>query len=256
MAVQSVDSSSYPSRREAFAALKSGRLDGLGTVQGVRARGVEPVIATGLPDLDRLLGGGFPCGSLTVLEGNAGCWSVAARVVARVTQRALAAIVDDGGLYPPTLARAGARLDRVLIVPARSALGMARAADILIRSRSCRVVLTTAPELRPAVWARLAALAQRNGVLLVVIASGSAAAPLAAASGVRLLCTRERVMLAGSRGLWSTVAGYVVRTEVRKSKARAAGGSACLRAVTNVCGESLRERTITQRSRSARAALR
>jgi hypothetical protein len=258
MALQPVASTPHSSRREAFAALKAGLSAG---ALGAPRVGVDEVVATAVPELDRLLGGGLPCGALVVLEGNAGCWSLAAQVVARVTRRALAAIIDDGGLYPPTLAQAGTRLDRVLVVPARSPLGIARAADILLRSRACRLVLMTAPALRVAVWSRLAALAQRTGVLLVVIAGGLAAAPLAAAAGVRLLCTRERLIVAGpstgpGRSVWSTVAGYVVRAEVRKSKSRAPGAVAGLRVVTDACGEALRERIIAQRPRLARAALR
>lgn len=229
---------------------------------------VNGVLATALPELDRLLGGGFPLGTMVALEGNAGCWSIAARIVARVTDRALAAIIDDGGLYPPALAQAGARLERVLVVPARSPLGIARAADILVRSRACRVVVMTAPDLRAPVWARLATLAARTGILLVVIAGGMAVPVLAAAAGVRLLCTRERLILSGpSNSVWSTVTGYVVRAELRKSKAPSSldklgmtstGGArlADLRVVTNVCSGSLRERIITQRSRASRAALR
>ncbi|MBV8490478.1 MAG: hypothetical protein JO199_08115 [Candidatus Eremiobacteraeota bacterium] len=254
MALHPVDStpptSLSESRREAFAALKTRLSAPLETTP------ITPVVGTALPELDRVLGGGFPSGALVVLEGNAGCWSLATRVVARVTQRALAAVIDDGGLYPPSLAQTGTRLDRVLVVPARSPLGIARAADILVRSRACRLVLMTAPDVRAAVWTRLAASAQRAGVLLIVIANGLAVAPLAAASSVRLLCTRERVIVAGFKGLWSTMAGYVVRAEVRKSRSHAPGATAGLRIVTDVCGETLRERIIPPRQRLARAALR
>ena len=120
--------------REAFAALKS-RLSASAASPQLPP---DAVIPTAIPELDRALGGGFPRGTLVTLEGNAGRWSVAARLAAQVTRRALTAIVDDGKLYPPSLAHAGARLDRVLIVPARTPLGTARAVDILLRTRACR----------------------------------------------------------------------------------------------------------------------
>ncbi|HTU83777.1 MAG TPA: hypothetical protein VMF61_16765 [Candidatus Acidoferrales bacterium] len=240
------------SRREAFAALKA-ELSGA-ALGGLRVA-VDAAVPSGIPELDRLLGGGVPRGTLVAMEGTAGAWSIAARLVAAVTSGALAAIIDDGGLYPPTLAQAGTRLERVLVVPARSPLGMARAADILLRSRACRLVLMTAPVLRAAVWSRLAALARRTGVVLIAVAAGAAAASLSAVAGLRLYCTRERLVVAGLRGLWSTVCGYVVRAELRKTAARASGAAASLRVVTGDRAAALRERDIP-RPRIARAALR
>ena len=127
-------------RREAFAALKSGL--SASALAAPRALPPDRVIPTAIPALDRLLGGGFPRGALVMLEGNAGRWSIAARLVATVTQRALAAIVDDGGLYPPSLERAGARLDRVLIVPASTPLGIARASASLAGAAALRLDCT------------------------------------------------------------------------------------------------------------------
>ncbi|MGB8150514.1 MAG: hypothetical protein WCE97_04885, partial [Candidatus Cybelea sp.] len=98
---------------------------------------VEGTVATAIPELDRLLAGGFPSGSVATLEGATGRWSVAAGLVSAMTRRSLVAILDDGALYPPGLADAGACLERVLIVPVRKALEVARAADILLRSRIC-----------------------------------------------------------------------------------------------------------------------
>ena len=241
-------------RREAFAALKA---DLTAALAAPRAA-LKDALTTAVPELDRLLGGGFPPGALVAIEGNAGGWSIAARLAARVTARALVAVVDDGGLYPPSLAQSGVRLERVLVVPARTPLGIARAADILLRSRACRLVVMAAPALRAAVWARLASLAQRTGVVLVAIASGLAAPALAAAAALRLCCTRERLVVAGLRGLWCTFAGYVVRAELRKSKTFVATERTVrVRAVTHLEGASLRERPIAAvNQESAHAAVR
>lgn len=201
-------------RREAFAALKSSL-----TAEALAApRQLPPdtVIPTAIPELDSALGGGLPRGALVAFEGEAGRWSIAARLAASVTRRALVAVVDDGGLYPPSLARAGARLDRVLIAPATTPLGVARAVDILLRTRACRLVLLlSAPDLRLAVWMRLARLAQRAGVLVVAIA-GRASAALAAATALRLEFRLDRLLVNGVRGVWCTFAGYDVRVRVRK----------------------------------------
>jgi hypothetical protein len=236
-------------RREAFAALKAG-LDG-----ACRPPTLDEMVPSFVPALDRLLGGGFPRGTLVTLEGSAGRWSIAARLIAYVTQRAMAAIVDDGNLYPPGLLRAGVRLERLLIVPARTPLGTARAADVLLRSRTCRLVVMTAPHLRAAVWMRLAGLAKRGGVLLIVIVSRAAAA-LGGAAELRLRCSRERLVVAGTRGLWCTFAGYGVRAELHKHRRFAAGGHAAVRAVDSLDGAVLRERAVVLREVPMHAAVR
>ena len=185
---------------------------------------VERLVPTGIPEIDCLLDGGFSAGTVATLEGETGRWSLAAGLVARMTRRSLVAVLDDGGLYPPALAEAGAALERVLVVPARKALAMARAADILLRSRICRLVLMPFVILRDAVWERLAKLAHRSGVLLIVIAAQAGAA-LSAAAAVRLQCTLERIHMLGRHGIWGAVDGFELRVGVRKHKHMAAGRS-------------------------------
>lgn len=220
-----------PSRHTAFAALKAD-LDNA-RLAAPRPQ-VEARIPSSVPGLDRVLGGGFPNGSLVTLEGPAGRWSIAASLVASVTRRSVAAIVDNGALYPPDLVRSGVRLERVLVVPAQSPLTVARAADVLIRSKACRLVLVPVPELRAAVWMRLAGLAHRTGILLVAVAPPHAAsawiAPLAAAAALRLYCTRGRLEIVGKRGLWCTIAGYDVCAEIRKNRTAAPDKRAIARA--------------------------
>ncbi|HTX59650.1 MAG TPA: hypothetical protein VMH02_08200 [Verrucomicrobiae bacterium] len=204
--------------------------------------------------LDGLLGGGFPWGMLVVLEGRAGRWSIAARLLAEVTRGGLAAVIDDGSLYPPSLDRAGVRLDRLLVVPAAAPLGVARAADILIRSRACKLVVLPAVPLRDAVWMRLASLAHRAGVIAIAIAAQPGTA-LAAAAGLRVHCALERAVLCGTRGLWCTFAGFELRAELRKHK-RAVGAHANLWAVDAPAGAPVRERGLALVQGGRRAALR
>ena len=192
---------------------------------------VESLLPSAIPQLDRLLGGGFPAGIIATLEGEAGRWSLAAGLVAQFTRRGLVAILDDGALYPPALLDAGAALERVLVLPARTALAIARAADILLRSRICRLVLMPAVTLRDAVWERLAKLAHRSNALLVVVAARTGAA-LSAVASVRLHCALERAVVHGRHGLWGTVDGFELCVDVRKHKHMAAGASARIQAVS------------------------
>jgi hypothetical protein len=212
------------SRRGAFEALKAE----LSAKRGLALPSAEGLIATAIPELDRLLGGGFPPGIVATLEGETGRWSLAARLIARMTRRGLAAILDDGTLYPPSLARAGARLERILVVPARTPLGAARAADILLRSRICRLILMPAVALRDSMWARLAKLAHHSGTLLIVMTLRASAA-LAAAAGVRLHCALERAVVSGTRGLWGTLKGFELCVGVRKHRRAPCGHTTHIR---------------------------
>lgn len=187
----------------------------------------ERLYSTGLAAIDRMLGGGLPCGSLVTLEGggSAGCRSIAAALLAMATQRGLGAIIDGGDLYPPGLEAAGVRLDRLLVVPAKTPVGIARAVDLLLRSRTARVVVMTATTLRSAVWMRLASLAHKAGAILVVMAA-RAAAELCGAARVRVQCRIGGAQAAGTSGLWGVFTGFDVRAELRKHKPAASGVSA------------------------------
>jgi hypothetical protein len=222
MALAAALSEGVSERKKAFESLKI-RL-GARTVRPP----AEGLIPTAIPELDRLLGGGFPPGSIVTLEGAAGGWSLAAGLAARMTRRNLVAILDDGGLYPPALAEAGARLERILIVPARQALATARAADILLRARICRLILMPAVAVRDAVWARLAKLAHRSGALLIVLAARAGAA-LSSVAGVRLHCALERAIVRGRSGLWGTIAGFELCIGLCKHQQAPAGQTARVR---------------------------
>jgi hypothetical protein len=166
------------------------------------------MLGSGIPSLDGILGGGFPRGVLATFEGVAGRWSIAVRLLAQATQRSLAAVIDGGGLYPPGLAAAGVALDRLLVISSAAPLAVARAADVLVRSRACTVIALPAPPLRSMHWVRLAGLAHRYGAVLVVVAE-HVPPELAAVAGVRLRC--ERI-----------VPGYDLRVHVRHASVRVA----------------------------------
>jgi hypothetical protein len=164
----------------------------------------------------------------------------------------MAAVLDDGELYPPGLVQAGVRLDRLLVVPAATPLSGARAADVLLRSRICGTIVMPALALRPQVWARLAGLAHRSGTLVAIVVSGPAASHLTFAATIRLRCTLERLLICGTRGPWCTLAGYDLRVELRKHKYLATGAHASVRALDVEGGAAPRERVV-ERYRTAAA---
>jgi protein ImuA len=79
----------------------------------------EGQLTCGLPAVDALLPGGFPCGALSELRGgpSSGKTAVALATMARLPRGALAAFIDGRGeLYPPAAAALGVDLGRLLMV--------------------------------------------------------------------------------------------------------------------------------------------
>jgi hypothetical protein len=194
------------------------------------ALGEEALIRTGIPAFDRILGGGFPRGTIATLEGapSSGRTALAARLLAVATARGLGAAIGTG-LFPPALAAAGVRLERLLCVPVTDPVGAARAADIVLRSGAFGVVVIPAlPSGRrtgSATWTRLAGLAHRTNALLVALGVESSA-ELRYAASVRVESTIERVRWNGENGHCCELAGYDVRATIRKHKRAAPGASA------------------------------
>ncbi len=187
------------------------------------------VLATGDVQLDRALAGGFPRGGLATIEGagSSGRSAIAARTLAQAAHGGLVAAIDDGSLYPPALAAAGIPLDRLLIVPARTPLAVARAVDVLLRSRIVAAMTMPASSLRATSWARFATLAHRAGVVLLVVGE-RVPSEVAFAALLRLQCSIERVRFHGARGVLASLAGYDVRVRVLKHKRAAPGLTACV----------------------------
>lgn len=185
-------------------------------------------LGTGFPDLDRALAGGFPRGTIATLEGppSSGRTAILAGVLAQATRGGLAAVVDDGTLFPPDLERAGVRLERLLVVSAKTPVAIARCADILLRSRAFGVVAMPATALRATVWSRLAGLAQKAGAVLLPLA-GHANTELAYFASTRVRCAIDRVVWSG-RGVLCELQGYEVMIHVLKHRRAAPGATARL----------------------------
>ncbi|HEY4441681.1 MAG TPA: hypothetical protein VGN14_14575 [Candidatus Elarobacter sp.] len=218
----------------AFAALRE-RLDRTHreATAAAFALGDEAVVRTGLADLDLAVGGGFPRGTIATLEGppSSGRSALAARLLAAATRRGLGALIGVD-LFPPALAAAGVRLERLLIVPAEEPKAAARAADIVVRSGAFSVVvIPTLPSGRgtgSATWTRLASLAHRANVLLVATGD-EASAELRYFASLRLETAIERVRWNGPAGHCCELAGFDLRAVVRKHKRAAPVGDALVR---------------------------
>ena len=236
-------------RRQAFAELKAG-LDARHreTLLARFTQDDPTVLRTTFEELDRALGGGFARGTIATLEGGAssGRTAIAARLLAVATRTGLAATIDDRALYPPALVQAGVRLDRLLVVPATDAVGIARAADICLRSHAFGVVLMPAVALKAAVWTRLASLAHHANALLIALGP-EAGNELGYFASARVQCRITRVLWTHASGLFCELAGYDVRADIVKNKRAAPGQSATLRIIAKRAG-ALRERSLQSSS--------
>jgi RecA/RadA recombinase len=195
------------------------------------------LLATHLPEVDRALGGGFVRGAIATLEGAAGSGRSAllARLLAESTAHGLAALIErpqgaEGRLYPPSLAAAGVRLERLLIVHADDELGVARAADIVLRSATCGVVAIPAVRLSVPVWTRLASLAHRADALLVAL--GTVTAELRYFASLRLELQLSGVHWSNGSGLFGTLAGIETHATVLKHKRAVPGKQATFACTT------------------------
>ncbi len=224
--------------RPTFATLKAG-LDVRAAGRIVAAR--TEAFSTGFPQLDQALGGGFPRGALATLEGgpSSGRTAILAGVLARATHCGLAAIVDDGTLYPPDLERSGVCLDRVLVVQAQGPCAIARCTDILLRSRVFAAVAMPAVLLRATVWSRLCGLAQKAGTVLVALGA-HAAMELAYFASTRVRCAIERVSWSPASGVLRELSGYDVCAHVLKHRRAAPGAVAHIRISAEESGAPLR----------------
>lgn len=232
-------------RRQAFADLKAG-LDARHreTLIARFTQDDPTVIRTGFEAFDRALGGGFARGTIATLEGPAssGRTAIAARLLATATRCGLAAAVDDGSLYPPSFAGAGVHLDRLLFMPASDPVGIARSADILLRSHAFGIVLMPAVGVKAAVWTRLASLAHHANALLVAVGT-EASNELGYFASARVQCRIERVLWTHASGPFCELAGYDIHTCIVKNKRSAPGTSASIRVLASKNGV-LRERRL------------
>jgi RecA/RadA recombinase len=155
--------------------------------RGVPASEAPRRLATGVPEIDRLLGGGFPGGRLSEICGanSSGRTSLALALLARTTQAGeLCAVVDAcDGFDPAAAEAAGAALTHVLWARAPSSREALRASERLLEAGGFGLILLDlaagVSRVAPSAWLRLArsAAGTRAALLLISLqrSAGSAA---------------------------------------------------------------------------------
>jgi protein ImuA len=171
-----------------------------------RRRGVLPC---GVPAVDALLRGGFPCGALCELRGGpaSGKSAVALSLMAGLAGGALAAWIDGRGeLYPPAAAARGVDLERLLIVrPPNGEEGIRLglwAAEALLGSGAFAAVAMDVPLQRPVRGAdvalrRLVAAAEQGGTAGLWLSAPGA--PLRPPAVIRLDLRMDGTRIAAAR---------------------------------------------------------
>lgn len=156
-------------------------------------------LASGVPELDALLGGGLPRGRLAELCGGAssGRTSLALALLARTTREGrTCAVVDAADGFDPRAAEAaGVVLSRVLWARAPGLRAALRACERVLAAEGFDLVLLdrTAPELAApsSAWTRLARAASASRAALVLL-SLTRAAGTAAEVALELRALRAR----------------------------------------------------------------
>lgn len=182
---------------------------------------VEPVrrLATGIPFVDALCGGGVPRGHLSEIVGapSSGRTALVAALLAASTRRGeVTAVVDlPDALHPATLWAASADLDRVLWVRPPSLRAGFKCTELILTAGGFGLVVldldvlgTSALPLH--VWPRLQRGAKRAGTALVLLAPHRVAGSFAAMS-IALTVRRPR----WNRGLFE---GLVPRAQFVRNK--------------------------------------
>ncbi len=187
----------------------------------------DRLVPSGIPAFDRAIGGGFPRGLISTLEGP-GSASLAGRLFARATERGVAALIErpqaEGCLAPAALEAAGVRLERLLIVHTHSERDTARAADIALRSEAFGIVALPAVALRAPEWTRLASLAHRADAVLLTLGPAPGDLRFFASLRVGLALTGAQFLRNG--GVFGSLAGFACEATVLKHKRFAPGRTA------------------------------
>ena len=170
-------------------------------------------LEVGRRGLDRLLGGGVPCGQVVEVSGSrsSGKATLAFGVCLRALEKGQAAAwIDVGGsFWPVAAAEAGLPLERLLVVKVRAPVAALRAAHILLSSAGAVaalvVDLTPGAQVRERELIALQRLAERSATALLFLTARPRTAPsLGASVALRLYAERR--------------AGGSVRIEVLRNK--------------------------------------
>jgi hypothetical protein len=188
---------------------------------------------TGNPSLDRALGPtGIPHGRLTEIFGTAssGKTTLAFALLAACTHRGdIGAYVDpDNTLFAPAAEAAGIHLDRLIVVRPKTEQAVRRAADAIVRSGACAVVVLdgmSASALQTHHCARLVSQAERNGITLVALSRGESQ-PLASFASLRVRMREVSPLWQPGSDGGGRLSGYSISLDIAKSRMGAPGRNA------------------------------
>jgi len=134
---------------------------------------------TGLPEIDRLLGGGFPRGGVSEIAGppSSGRTSLVLELLARATERGeVAAVMDAADSFdPPSAAAAGVDLARLLWVRPPDLTAALRGTSHLLAARGFAAVVLDLAGLEPRtvpgarLWPRLRQETAATATALVIL---------------------------------------------------------------------------------------
>ncbi len=212
------------------------------------AHRLPPMAPTGLPPLDRLLGGGLPEGRVVELGEGKGAFAsaVALQILARFTSEGRpAALVDRADAFDPRCAaEAGVDLERTLWCRPSSSREAIRAADALLASGAFSLVILDLarwparwpaggprmpsgrrrePPISQGAWLRLARDAEAARASLLVV--GDAVAAGVSAASLRLL--RSRACFLG-QGPGRTFEGLEITVGLERNRLGLPPGEAVL----------------------------
>ena len=172
-------------------------------------------LASGYPDLDRALGGGWPLGvvcELALSETGCGELSLLLPALCRL-QGPIALIAPPHVPYPRAMAAAGVTSSRLLLIEGVDPLQAQWAAEQTLRSGACAAVLLWLPTIGTRAVRRLQLAAEAGNAFMVVLlplagspAHSSAALRLRLSPVLRGVAVRVRKR----RGAWPSSAPLIV----------------------------------------------
>lgn len=163
----------------------------VGRVRGLVRPGASHC-PSGLPPLDRALGGGFAVPGvheLIAVPPGAPALSIALRVAAGRALRTEGWIfyVDaEGEFYPPGAARMGVPLDRLIVIAARTALDGLWVCEQALRCPAVAAVVAGLPRVDAHVSRRLQLAAETGGTLGLLVRTEERGGPTFAATRLRV----------------------------------------------------------------------
>ena len=197
------------------------------------AHSTSRLLPTGLPSIDKLVGGGLPGGKLCEIVGPAssGRTSLALGLLARATCAGeWVALVDEADAFDPASAdNAGVALPRLLWARPPDRSRALRCCQQLLTARGFALVVWDAagrgrqPTLPGATWQKLARSAASAGTALVVLCERRLAGPC---SELSLELQRAQAHFGGAPGAPALLEGLEVAATVLRERNGSAGGAA------------------------------